>query len=392
MKRILFVEDNELLRMLYGMLLANEREQWETSVAPDGQSALKLLAEKPFDVVVSDMDMPGMDGIQLLTEVRRMHPQTSRIIMSGMTDQGVAANSLNCTHLFIPKPLDLKGLKATLSRIGSLDEFLRDERLRGLAGRMRALPSFPALYLEILREVESPTSSIQGMAKIIAQDPGMTAKLLQLVNSAAFGLAEPSSDPVEAVQQLGANTVRSLVLSAQVYSQLAPGRVKSFSAEALWLHLMKCGELARAILRLEGAESGEVEEAFTAGMLHDMGKLMLADSLPDEFGQALELAKEEDIPLPEAEARVLGATHAGLAAYLFGLWGLPAAIVEAVAFHHTPERSDLKRLSALTAVHAANAMTDESGKAALNMEYLAAVGAANRVEAWRKLAAESRMG
>jgi HD-like signal output (HDOD) protein len=239
-----------------------------------------------------------------------------------------------------------------------------------------------------MREIESPNSSIQGIANIVAKDPGITAKLLQVANSAALGLAERVSDPVDAVQQLGMTTVRSLVLSAQVYGSYAPGRLKSFSADALWAHLMKCSDLARTIMRRERAEFAETEDAFTAAMLHDMGKLMLADSLPQEFARSLALAAKERISPIEAEQEVFGATHAGLAAYLFGLWGLPAAIVEAVAFHHHPEKSDLKKCTALTAVHVANAFYDETGTAPVNQQYLAEIGVSDRLRDWQDTAAE----
>ncbi len=391
MKMILFVEDNEVLLDLYGMLLDRERDQWHTTLVPDGETALKLLQQGAFDVVASDMQMPGMNGIELLTEVLKLHPQTSRIIISGLTDQAEAPDSLSCTQLSIPKPFDVKILRATLGRIGSLDAYLKDDKLRGLAGKMRTLPSFPTLYLEIMREIESHTSSIQGNANIVAKDPGITAKILQVANSAAMGLSERVNNPVEAVQQLGMTTVRSLTLSAQVYGSFAPGRLKNFSAEALWTHLMKCGALARTIMRRERMEFADTEDAFTAGILHDMGKLMLADSLPDEFGRALTLAANEKIPLIEAELDVFGATHAGLAAYLLGLWGLPAAIVEAVAFHHTPEKSGLKKCSALTAVHVASALFDETGTAPLNEAYLTEIGVADRVGDWRNTANELQM-
>src|SRR5271168_1230517 len=169
MKQILVVEDNPVLLELYGMILASESERWKTTLAPGGEEALKLLGETRFDVVVSDMQMPGMDGLQLLSEVRKMHPETSRIIVSGYADQAVAADSLNSTHLFISKPFDAKTLRSTLSRIGSLDAYLKDDKLRGLAGKMRNMPSFPTLYIEIMKEIESPNSSIQCIATLIAQ-------------------------------------------------------------------------------------------------------------------------------------------------------------------------------------------------------------------------------
>jgi len=386
MKRILFVEDNQVLLQLYDVLFAGENGQWETATAADGQAALELLRHSAFDVVASDMQMPGMSGIELLAEVRRLHPQTSRIIISGVSNQAEAADALNCTHLFLPKPLNTKTLRAALARICSLDAYLQDDRLRSLAGKMRVLPSFPLIYQEILREIESPNSSIQNIAQIVARDPGIIAKILQVANSAAFGLPEKVNDPVEAVQQLGLATVRSLALSAQVFSSFKPGRLKHFSTDVLWSHLMQCGELARTIMLCENAEFAEAEDAFTAGLLHDLGQLMLADSLPDEFEKALVLAGKEKIPLPEAEHEIFGATHTGLGAYLFGLWGLPAAIVEAVAFHHTPEKSDLKQFSALTAVHVANALCDKSEATGLDLDYLARIGMADRLADWRAAA------
>jgi HD-like signal output (HDOD) protein len=244
------------------------------------------------------------------------------------------------------------------------------------------------VHLEIMQEIESPTSSIQRIAEIVSRDPAITAKILQVANSAAFGMPERTHDTGEAVQLLGLSTVRSLALSAQVYGQFAPGRLKSFSAEALWTHLMKCGHLARTILLRDHAEVAETEDAFTAGMLHDIGQLMLADSLPEEFAEALNLAEMEQMPLYAAELEVFGATHAGLAGYLLGLWGLPAGIVEAVAFHASPERSGLKRCSALTAVHVADALCSPAAATNLNMDYLADIGVADRLDRWRQIAAE----
>ncbi len=193
------------------------------------------------------------------------------------------------------------------------------------------------------------------------------------------------------MQQLGITTVRSLALSAQVYGSFAPGRLRGFSPEGLWSHLMKCGDLARTIMRRERADFPDAEDAFTAGMLHDMGVLMLAESLPDEFTHALALAHEEKMPLHEAEEKIFGATHSGLAAYLFGLWGLPARIVEAVAFHHSPQQSDVKQFSALTAVHVANALCDDTDAGNLDLDYLRQIGMAHRLDDWRETAEELRM-
>src|ERR1700721_1890440 len=203
MKRILFVEDSDLLREVYGAMLAIERDSWEVKLTSNGEAALGLMKQFPFDVVASDMHMPGMDGIELLNEVGRLYPQTARIIISGMGNQGVVANALGSTHLFLIKPVELKTLRATLVRINDLDAYHKDEKLKELAGRLGTLPSFPSLYLEIIQAVGSPNSTLKDIANLITKDPGITAKMLQVVNSTAFGLPDRIHDPVMAFQQLG---------------------------------------------------------------------------------------------------------------------------------------------------------------------------------------------
>jgi len=385
MKRILFVEDYALMREVYEALAGPDGAGWEVSTAAGGREALEIMKQRPFDVVASDMRMEGMSGIELLTEVSKLYPETSRIIISGAADQAVAAEALGSTHQFLMKPVDFKMLSAALRSIGGLDEFLRDENLRKLAGRMRALPSFPACYLEIMKAIEAQDTPMQVIHDLVIADPGLTAKMLQVANSAAMGFRERIVDPLEAVQLLGLNNVRALALSAHMFASFTPSQRINFPIDALWSHLMCCGDRARAIMQTEGADAVSVEAAYTAGILHDIGKLMLADSFPAEFQNALALAATRDAPFYEIELEIFGATHAGLAAYLLGLWGLPMPIVEAVAFHHAPVRSSNQAFSPLTAVHAANALEHEveGDPLVLDKEYLRRIGVAGRVNAWR---------
>jgi HD-like signal output (HDOD) protein len=385
MKRILFVEDNSLLREVYGALAGTDGAGWEVSTAPGGAEALEMMKQGSFDVVASDMRMPGMSGIELLTEISRLYPQTSRIIISGSADRAEAAEALGSTHQFLLKPVDFKTLSAALSSLGALDEFLKDEKLKILAGRLRALPSFPARYLKIMKAIEAEDTPLQAVYDLVVEDPGLTAKVLQVANSAAMGFREKIVDPLEAVQLLGLNTVRALALSAHVFASYTPSQRINFPVDALWSHLMSCGERARAIMQAEGADSPSAEAAYTAGILHDIGKLMLADGLPAEFQNALALAVTRDTPFHEVELEVFGATHAGLAAYLLGLWGLPAPIVEAVAFHHAPAKSSHQAFSPLTAVHVANALEHEmeGDPLVLDKEYLRRIGVAGKLNTWR---------
>jgi putative nucleotidyltransferase with HDIG domain len=390
-RKILFVDDDAIMRELFSTFLSSDRERWEISTADGGEAALLLLEATTFDVVVSDMRMPGMDGIALIREVKRRSPRTSRIILSGLTDQKEIAECLCETHQFLPKPFQPKALKATLARISGLDAYLQDERIRSVVAQLDTLPSFPSLYLEIMQELATDDPSVEKIAAIVAKDPGMTVKMLQIVNAASLGLSRRITSPQEAVQQIGMSAVRSLALSAHIFSCFEHTELKGFAISQLWDHAMRTAQIARRIMEVERADVALAEDAYTAALLHDIGKLMLANNLPEPFQQALTLTQEKNSPFVEAEQEVFGANHAGVGAYLLGLWGLPAPIVEAVAFHHQPGRADAGVFGPLTAVHAANVLEHELSEAKplgcqaeFALEYLTAVGRHNRWEVWRE--------
>jgi HD-like signal output (HDOD) protein/ActR/RegA family two-component response regulator len=394
-KRVLFVEDNALLREMYLMMMDGEGQAWEAASAPDARQALRLMEQAPFDVVVSDMRMPGMDGLELMDVVRQLYPRSSRIILSGLSDQEEIARSLDSTHQFLAKPFEAKALKATLARLGKLDAYLKDTRLQALVGQMRVLPSFPSVYHEIMKELGGEDPSIERLAGIIAEDPSMTVKLLQIANSAAGGRATKAASPFEAVQFVGLSAVRSLALSAHIFRTFEHVKLKGFSLPQLWDHTVRSGVIAGAIMRAEHADPGEVEEAHIAGMLHDLGKLMLADSMPERFQEALTLAHEQGVSSEQAESELFGAHHGGVAAYVLSLWGMPVTMVEAVAFHHSPSSSEHPAFGPLTAVHVANFLdhelmeNPEAGTTpGLNLEYLRQLGVEDRLDAWRQAAAE----
>jgi HD-like signal output (HDOD) protein len=284
----------------------------------------------------------------------------------------------------------LNELLGTLTRIGELDAYLQDEKLRALVGRLSTLPSFPSTYVKIMRELAADDPDVENIADIIVKDPALTAKVLQVANSAAFGLSQRVSSPFEAVQFLGLATVRSIALAAHVFASFELASIKGFSARQIWDDALHCSQITRTIMQQEEADSGETEDACAAALLRNTGLLLLALNLPQQFQQVMTLTKEQGLSLLEAEEQIFGANHTGIAAYLFGLWGLSAPMVEAVAFHLQPTRSEVRSFSPLTAVHVAHVFTGETfpGKvpgmpAELNQDYLAAAGVDRRLELWR---------
>lgn len=391
MRRIIFVDDEP--KVLEGLkrMLRSMRHGWEMAFVESGAEALAALDAKPYDVVVSDMRMPGMDGAQLLTEVMNRHPQTVRIILSGYADQELVMRSVGAAHQFLSKPCDAETLKNAVGHACSLRDLLSNASLQRIVSQMESLPSLPSLYTELIQELQSPDASIKKVGEIISLDLGMTAKILQMVNSAFFGLRRNISSPTEAAMFLGIDTIMSLVLAIHVFSQFNASKLRGFTPQALWSHSMATGLFAKRIAKAEKLGNKVAEDAFTAGLLHDSGKVVLAANLPEWYEQALTLTKTEEISLVEAEQDIFGTTHAEIGAYLLGLWGLPESIIEAVAFHHCPSQCLTQSFSPLTLVHVANALQHEpeAGKqkevvSQLDTEYLAQLHLADRLDTWQE--------
>jgi len=392
MKRILFVDDEPKVLEGIQRMLRPMRHEWQMAFAHSGPEALDILAERPFDVVVSDMRMPGMDGGELLTEVMRRYPETVRIVLSGYSAKETVLRSVGPTHQYLAKPCDAETLKRVIARAYALRGVLSSGTLRQTVSQIRSLPSLPRLYVELVNELQSPDASMKRVGQIIGKDVGMTAKVLQLVNSAFFGLRRHVSDPSQAAGLLGLDTIQALVLSIQVFSQFDGARATGLCLDTLWNHSAATGTLAKSICAAEDCETSACDHALMAGLLHDAGKLVLAANLPERYGQVLVLARDEAVAEWEAERQVFGTTHAEVGAYLLGLWGLPNPIVEALAFHHCPNEYIETTFAPLTAVHVADALEHGPDAAAagrdvsrLDIDYLARIGLAERLPAWREL-------
>jgi HD-like signal output (HDOD) protein/CheY-like chemotaxis protein len=392
MRRVLFVDDEPKILEGLQRMLRSMRNEWEMEFALGGPSALETLNSRQFDVIVTDMRMPGMDGAMLLSQVRGLHPQIVRIVLSGHSNQELVLSSVGPAHQYLSKPCDPELLKQTVVRACGLRDLLSNARLSLLVSQMQSLPSLPSIYMLLMKEVEAPEPSIRKIGEIIAKDPGMTAKILQMVNSAFFGLRRHISNPSDAVGLLGLDIVKSLVLSIHIFSQFSQTKIPGFSMADLWDHNAAVAALAKKIAKAERQDPQVVDDSFAAGLLHESGKLILAARLPKEYAEMLSLASE-GLPMIEAERSVFGATYPEVGAYLLGLWGLPDSIVEAVAFHQSPHQCPDDTFGPLTAVHVADYLVGESNSACapdaaiaeVDSVYLARLGLDERMDFWKTL-------
>jgi HD-like signal output (HDOD) protein len=394
-KRILFVDDEPHVLSGLQRIFRPLRDRWEASFAGGGAEALDLLESGPFHVVVSDMRMPGMDGAALLREVMQRHPRTVRLVLSGHGERESVLRAAGVAHRYLAKPCSAEELRGAIDAVAALDELLADGRLRSLASRMKSLPSVPELYGATVRELQSADPSLRKIADLISRDTAMTAKVLQIVNSAYFGHRQTISNPALAVNYLGLDIVMALVLSVGIFERAA--EESAVGVDALWRHSLSVGLKARAIAEAERLPRAVADAAMTAGVLHDVGKLLLATEFPRDYHEVLEAARTRG-SLVEAERERFGAGHAELGGYIIGLWGLAGEVVEAVALHHEPGRSADARFGALGAVHVADVLVHRAAGApaddgaALDVAYLAGLGLEERLDAWGKLAAIADTG
>jgi len=353
-RRILFVDDEPNLLNSLRRALLQVSDRWDMTFVGSGRRALEVLAREPFDVIVSDLKMPEMDGFALLSEVKERYPQLIRIAFSGQIDYVRNLRRLGPVHQYLSKPVSSDVIIRTIDRACSLHDILHDPKLRRLISQMDSLPTLPVVYQRLVEELESPRVSLKRIADIISEDQGMTVKILQFINSAFFGLPNEVLNLRTAVAMLGLDIISSLALTAHVFQQTKLDETTGFSLETLWQHSVQTSVIANMIAGYARSDKNFQDVAFTSGLLHDVGKLVLIDNMFDRYRETIALSSARKMPVFEAERELLGTTHAEVGAYLLGLWGLSESIVEAVAFHHCPDRTVEGELDAVLVVSIAD--------------------------------------
>jgi putative nucleotidyltransferase with HDIG domain len=360
-KRILFVDDEAPILNGLRVRLHRLRAKWDMQFVESGALAVEALEASHFDVVVTDMRMPGMDGAELLRIVRDRWPDAIRVVLSGYAELHQVVRLVPYAHQYFSKPCEAGQLENLIDRCLRLHELLRQPTLRAIAGRVSKLPALPKVYARLQELLTSDDATVHDVARIISTDAAITAKLLQLVNSAFFRLARRITAIEQAVNHLGFGAIRNLVLSAEVFSSWpAPGPKSVLCLDKLQSHVHKVAAAARSL----AAGTPKADDALLAGLLHDIGYWIFANECRAELSECVALSAAENIPLHQAETRIIGASHAQVGAYLLGLWGLPYSVIEAVAYHHTPESVPPSEFDPVAAVVVAHTLLPEGDSSA----------------------------
>jgi HD-like signal output (HDOD) protein len=374
LRHVLFVDDEP--QVLEGLRLRLQplTAKWHMTFVVSGADALSRFEQTPHDVIVSDISMPGMDGAQLLHAISERWPATIRIALSGMSDVEQKLRLLPLAHQFLSKPCRPEQLEDAVARSLQLREELTHPSVLGIVGRIRQLPARPQVFARLQVVMAKADATARDVARVIANDTALTVKVLQIANSAFFRRARRISNIEQAVLYLGFQTIRNLVMCAEVFSRW-PGRMRhaAVDLEDLQMHAQRTAAVAQAIT----AGTQHADDTVLAALLHDIGYWILIQGCPRELEQAIEFALAAEVPLPQAEYEILGASHAEIGAYLLAIWGLPYAVVEAVAHHHRPTRVKSTGLDSLAALAVAMALTggDDSDGCARNLPPSPVVGA-----------------
>lgn len=389
--QILFVDDEP--RVLDGLRRSMRpwREQWEMHFAGGGEQALELMAREPIDVLVTDMCMPEMDGAELLRRVRHRYPGTVRIVLSGQFSKQAGLKAVAVAHQFLPKPSEPIVLHAAVEHSLAVRAIVTVDEIRRAAGAVGALPFRPQTHTALVKALDQADVSMEAIAEVIERDAAVTAKILQVVNSAFLGLSHYVASILSAVQLLGIDNLKQIVLSAEILTSFRPPRsFTEFSVEALHAHSQAAAQVAAKL----PVPPELATQAVMAALLHDIGKLVIACQMPERMERIANAIRSGRLASPDAETEILGANHAEIGGYLLGLWGLPQPIVEAVLRHHRPLSDASAGWTIAEAVVVANALAREAEERALGQALtfrpelersrLETLGSAHLLGSWRE--------
>lgn len=379
--KIIFVGDKvSILDPIRNMLLP-VKEDWELYFASSSAETFEILSNKQVDLIVTDMHMPDFEGITVLEEVKEKYPEIIRLVISGVKDRTLMLKATQHVHQFLSMPDDPVLLKRRLEKIFALQTYLHNHTITGLINNVKNLPGLPELYLQIEEEINKQTPSFKKIEELISKDIFMTVKILQLVNSAFFGLPVKVINPLQAINFLGLGTIKSLVLMVHLFATDDAANPWSKHINKLWEHSLKVAKFSKAMAVEETSEPKIVETTYIGGLLHDLGKIVLWQ-IEGYFEDIERLQNEYHITSTEAEYVLYHTSHAEIGAYLLGIWGLPETLVEIVCYHHHPSNLLPKIFGPLSMVHISDHILNHG---VLDQAYVEELKLSDKINHWNEI-------
>ena len=334
--RILLVDDESRLLDSTRRAIRVERPGWAVFTACGGEEALQVIQDREIDVLVTDMLMPGMDGAALLRRVRQLSPGTVRLILSGHAGRDLIQSCEASFHQFLGKPVDPDAFIQLLGTFEVAPEDQKTVNARRLVAGLEQVPSLPSLYAELAHLLTEPDPSLEVVCRIVQRDLGMASKVLKLANSCYISSERKVNDLRQALDLLSLDVLKQAIQvhgALEVAQDLHPS---GLDLAGLWEHSAAVGRAAATLAEAEGQGLGVASACYSAGLLHDLGRAVLAGESELAYQGCLDLVQAEHRPLPLVELEAYGTDHAAVGAELLHLCGLDPALCRAVASHHGP--------------------------------------------------------
>jgi len=384
--KILFVGDKVTVINPLRLMLLPVKEDWEMYFAVSEEEAFEVLGKFEIDMIVTDMQLPDFKGILILEQVKQTHPEIIRLVFSGVKDREMMLKATHHVHQFLSMPDDPVLLKRKIEKIYSLQAYLHNHKIAGIINNVKDLPGVPELYLKIEEEINKNSPSFKRIEELISKDIHMTVKILQLVNSAFFGLPVKIINPLQAINFLGLGTIKSLVLMVHLFGSDDPAHPLYRHINKLWEHSLKVAKFSKIMSVEETSEPKTMEETYIGGLLHDVGKIVLWQT-DNYFTEIERLQNEYQITTTEAEYVLYQTSHAEIGAYLLGIWGLPESLVEIVCFHHHPSNSSPKVFGPLSMVHISDHILNQG---ILDQDYIEELKIGEKLSKWKEFFEKDR--
>ena len=357
--KILFVDDNPHVLNSLRLNLRATRQLWDMTFACSGIEALHILETEPFDVLVTDLRMPELDGTELLRIAQERYPHMARIVLSGYAEENSVLKNMALAHHYLGKPCNAALLIKTINNLLPCQDVLLSPQMRKIISGLQSLPALSTIYTELQSALQDDNVSTKQLCDILNKDMAMVATVLRVANSPYFGIRCRTSSVEHAVQLLGIRTLRSIIITAQLFSKLDQSINPDYSFSQLWDHCIRVASLTNFISEQEGVSQIVRGNCFIAGMLHDIGKIVIFVLMPKEFNMVLKIIHTESVNTHDAERKIIGASHADIGAYLMSRWGFEQEQIQAVLNHHSDAIDKTNTSSSLFITHIANIIDHE---------------------------------
>lgn len=311
--------------------LSKARPDWGILTATSAEDAMVLVDNHAIDVLVSEAQLPDMQGFELLEKVKDLNPETIRFTLSSDLEAELILECARVHHRFLAKPVDENALADAIESSLDLRAILANEQLMTFMQAVESLPAMPALYDELVKELASKNSSLMKVAEIIEGDAGLTLTILKVVNSAYCGLTQPVESVSQAISLLGASFVKNITLTSKVFSKFEGDKSTLKKLTKLNQDALKVGALTNQFARYAKVPRSSVNHCQVAGMMFNVGELIALTSTSDDTA--------ENTP-----SHLLGA-------YLMRSWMMPDAVTEAVALQHDAITENPGKVTPLVVLH-----------------------------------------